>query len=173
INTEYDVLGYVYEYLISQFAAGAGKKSGEFFTPKEVSTVIARIVAYNLRDRETIEVFDPTAGSGSLLLSVGDTFEKEKHKKGRVKYYYQELIKGTYNMCRQNLAMRGVMPSNMMGRNGDTLGFDYPYFDDKHDDPRMTYEPVFVDAVVANPPYSQRYHPEKIKDSARFIDYGL
>lgn len=173
INTEYDVLGYVYEYLISQFAAGAGKKSGEFFTPKEVSTVIARIVAYNLRDRETIEVFDPTAGSGSLLLSVGDTFEKEKHKKGRVKYYYQELIKGTYNMCRQNLAMRGVMPSNMMGRNGDTLGFDYPYFDDKHDDPRMTYAPVFVDAVVANPPYSQRYSPEKIKDSARFSEYGL
>jgi type I restriction enzyme M protein len=171
VNTEYDVLGYVYEYLISQFSAGAGKKSGEFFTPAEVSTVIARIVAHNLKDRQTVEVFDPTAGSGSLLLAVGHAFERIKHTHGKVKYYYQELVKGTYNMCRQNLVMRGVMPSNMVGRHGDTLDLDYPYFSDE--DPDNTYNPVFVDAVVANPPYSQKYDPEIIKDSPRFAEYGL
>lgn len=173
VNTEYDVLGYVYEYLISQFSAGAGKKSGEFFTPAEVSTVIARIVAHNLKGKERVQVFDPTAGSGSLLLAVGDTFEKVSHQKGKVKYYYQELERETYNMCRQNLVMRGVNPSNMVGRNGDTLGFDYPYFDDTVDDPRKTYDPVFVDAVVANPPYSLKYSKEEIKNSPRFAEYGM
>lgn len=171
VNTEYDVLGYVYEYLISQFSAGAGKKGGEFFTPAEVSTAIARIVYHNLKDRETIMVFDPTVGSGSLLLAVGKTFEKSKQKKNKVKYFYQEKTDVTYDMCRQNLAMRGVMPANMVGRNGDTLGLDYPYFSDE--DPDGTYDPVFVDAVVANPPYSQKYDPEPIRDSARFAEYGL
>lgn len=170
-NTDYDIIGYVYEYLISQFSAGAGKKGGEFFTPAEVSTAIARIVYHNLKDRETITVFDPTVGSGSLLLAVGKTFEKSKQKKNKVKYFYQEKTDVTYDMCRQNLAMRGVMPANMVGRNGDTLGLDYPYFSDE--DPDGTYEPVFVDAVVSNPPYSQKYDPEPIRDSARFAEYGL
>lgn len=171
VNTEYDVLGYVYEYLISQFSAGAGKKGGEFFTPAEVSTAISRIVAHNLTDKEAISVLDPTVGSGSLLLAVGNTFEKSKHKKDKVKYYYQENIKTTFDMCRQNLVMRGIKPSNMIGRNGDTLGFDYPYFDDK--DRKATYEPVFVDAVVSNPPYSQKYDPIPISESVRFEGYGL
>lgn len=171
VNTEYDVLGYVYEYLISQFSAGAGKKGGEFFTPAEVSTAISRIVAHNLTDKEAISVLDPTVGSGSLLLAVGNTFEKSKHKKDKVKYYYQENIKTTFDMCRQNLVMRGIKPSNMVGRNGDTLGFDYPYFDDK--DRKATYEPVFVDAVVSNPPYSQKYDPVPISESVRFEGYGL
>lgn len=171
INTEYDVLGYVYEYLISQFSAGAGKKGGEFFTPAEVSTAISRIVDHNLKDKEAINVLDPTAGSGSLLLAVGNTFEKSKHKKDKVKYYYQEITKTTYDMCRQNLVMRGIKYSNMVGRNGDTLGFDYPYFDDE--DRKATYEPVFVDAVVSNPPYSQKYDPKPISESVRFEGYGL
>lgn len=171
VNTEYDVLGYVYEYLISQFSAGAGKKGGEFFTPAEVSTAISRIVAHNLTDKGAISVLDPTVGSGSLLLAVGNTFEKSKHKKDKVKYYYQENIKTTFDMCRQNLVMRGIKPSNMVGRNGDTLGFDYPYFDDK--DRKATYEPVFVDAVVSNPPYSQKYDLVPISESVRFEGYGL
>ena len=112
-------------------------------------------------------------GSGSLLLAVGDTFEKASHQKGKVKYYYQELVKETYNMCRQNLVMRGINPSNMVGRNGDTLGFDYPYFDDSVKDPQNTYYPVFVDAVVANPPYSQKYSKKDIENSPRFAEYGM
>lgn len=74
VNTEYDVLGYVYEYLISQFSAGAGKKSGEFFTPAEVSTVIARIVAHNLKDRKTVEVFDPTAGFRVIIVIEANSY---------------------------------------------------------------------------------------------------
>lgn len=105
------------------------------------------------------------------MLAVGNTFEKSKHKKDKVKYYYQENIKTTFDMCRQNLVMRGIKPSNMVGRNGDTLGFDYPYFDDK--DRKATYEPVFVDAVVSNPPYSQKYDPVPISESVRFEGYGL
>lgn len=171
INTEYDVLGYVYEYLISQFSAGAGKKGGEFFTPAEVSTAISRIIDHNLKEKDAISVLDPTAGSGSLLLAVGNTFEKSKHKKDKVKYYYQEITKTTFDMCRQNLVMRGIKPSNMVGRNGDTLGIDYPYFDEK--DPKATYEPVFVDAVVSNPPYSKKYDPNPISESVRFEGYGL
>lgn len=171
IKTEYDVLGYVYEYLISKFSAGAGKKGGEFFTPAEVSTAISRIIDHNLKEKDTISALDPTAGSGSLLLAVGNTFEKSKHKKDKVKYYYQEITKTTFDMCRQNLVMRGVKPSNMVGRNGDTLGLDYPYFDDR--DPTTTYEPVFVDAVVSNPPYSQKYDPKPISESVRFAEYGL
>lgn len=171
INTEYDVLGYVYEYLISQFSAGAGKKGGEFFTPAEVSTAISRIIDYNVKNKDAISVLDPTVGSGSLLLAVGDTFEKSKHKKDKVKYYYQEITKTTFDMCRQNLVMRGIKPSNMVGRNGDTLGVDYPYFDEK--DRKATYEPVFVDAVVSNPPYSQTYDPKPISESVRFEGYGL
>ncbi|WP_459540661.1 type I restriction-modification system subunit M [Negativicoccus succinicivorans] len=171
VNTEYDVLGYVYEYLISQFSAGAGKKGGEFFTPTEVSTAIARIINHHLKTREAISVLDPTAGSGSLLLAVGNTFEKAKHKKDKVKYYYQEITKTTFDMCRQNLVMRGIKPANMVGRNGDTLGLDYPYFDER--DRQATYEPVFVDAVVSNPPYSQNYDPSPIRESARFAEYGL
>lgn len=136
-----------------------------------MSTAISRIIAHNLRDKETISVLDPTAGSGSLLLAVGNSFEKSKHKKDKVKYYYQEITKTTFDMCRQNLVMRGVKPSNMVGRNGDTLGFDYPYFDEK--DRLKTYEPVFVDAVVSNPPYSQKYEPKIISESPRFAEYGL
>lgn len=119
-----------------------------------------------------LKILDHCAGSGSLLLAVGNTFEKSKHKKDKVKYYYQENIKTTFDMCRQNLVMRGIKPSNMVGRNGDTLGpDDYPYFDDK--DRQATYEPVFVDAVVSNPPYSQKYDPKPISESVRFQSYGL
>lgn len=171
INKEYDVLGYVYEYLISKFSAGAGKKGGEFFTPAEVSTAISRIIDHNLKGRDTISVLDPTVGSGSLLLAVGNTFEKSKHKKDKVKYYYQELVKTTFDICRQNLIMRGIKTANMSGRNGDTLSHDYPYFDEK--DRAGTYNPVFVDAVVSNPPYSQKYDPKPISDSPRFEGYGL
>ena len=76
VNTEYDVLGYVYEYLISQFSAGAGKKSGEFFTPSEVSTVIARILAHNLKGKENIQVFDPTVGSRVIIMTTANSNDR-------------------------------------------------------------------------------------------------
>lgn len=170
-HDEYDILGYIYEYLIGKFAAGAGKSSGEFYTPGSVATFIAQTLASHLHDRETIEVYDPTSGSGSLLLDIGQSFELHQDSEDNVKYYAQEYIHATERLTRMNLLMRGVEPANIVTRNGDSLESDFPYFDDS--DPEGTYDPVFVDAVVSNPPYSQSWKPEGKDHDPRFAGYGL
>lgn len=170
-NGNYDALGYIYEYLISQFAAGAGKKAGEFYTPHEVSLVMAEIIANHLKDNETIKIYDPTSGSGSLLLNIGQAVSKYIDDPNKIKYYAQEKIYSTYNLTRMNLVMHEVLPDNMIIRNGDTLEHDFPYFEDS--DPEGTYEPVFVDAVTSNPPYSQHWDPKDKEHDPRFKYYGL
>lgn len=170
-NDEYDVLGYIYEYLISHFAAGAGKKAGEFYTPNEVSQFMSSVIAEHLKNRDTIEVYDPTSGSGSLLINIGQAFELHQDSTDNVKYYAQDNIRSTEVLTRMNLLMRGVKPSNIVSRNGDSLERDFPYFDER--DPEGTYEPVFVDAVVSNPPYSQKWDPIDKEHDPRFDSYGL
>lgn len=173
-NLGYDVLGYIYEYLISNFAASAGKKAGEFYTPHEVSVLMAEIVAHHLRDREKIEIYDPTSGSGSLLITIGRAVAKHNESPDNIKYYAQELKKNTYNLTRMNLIMRGIKPNNIITRNGDTLehGSDWPLFED--DDKEASYEYRPMDAVVSNPPYSQEWDRPADKDSdPRYKDYGL
>lgn len=165
----YDVLGYIYEYLISNFAANAGKKAGEFYTPHEVSVLMSEIVAEHLKDRTEIEIYDPTSGSGSLLINIGQAVAHRTGNVGRIKYYAQELKENTYNLTRMNLVMRGVQPDNIITRNGDTLADDWPFFEDGHPE---TYEPLFVDACVSNPPYSQRWDAPNGPDP-RFDDYGI
>lgn len=165
----YDVLGYIYEYLISNFAANAGKKAGEFYTPHEVSLLMSEIVAYHLRDRQEIQIYDPTSGSGSLLINIGQAVARHTGIEGRIKYYAQELKENTYNLTRMNLVMRGIDPANIVTRNGDTLADDWPWFEEGHPE---TYEPLFVDAVVSNPPYSQRWDAPEGPDP-RFDDYGI
>ena len=165
----YDVLGYIYEYLISNFAANAGKKAGEFYTPHEVSVLMSEIVAEHLKDRTEIEIYDPTSGSGSLLINIGQAVAHRTGNVGRIKYYAQELKENTYNLTRMNLVMRGIQPDNIITRNGDTLAEDWPFFEDGHPE---TYEPLFVDACVSNPPYSQRWDAPNGPDS-RFDDYGI
>ena len=150
---DYDVLGFIYEYLISNFAANAGKKAGEFYTPHEVSLLMSEIVADHLKDRTEIKIFDPTSGSGSLLINIGKAVAKHMGNSDKIKYYAQELKENTYNLTRMNLVMRGILPDNIVTRNDDTLEEDWPYFDES--DPIGTYEPLYVDAVVSNPPYSQ------------------
>ena len=118
----YDVLGYIYEYLISNFAANAGKKAGEFYTPHEVSVLISRIVAQNLAGRGEVTVYDPTSGSGSLLITIGEAVARQQGYSGSIKYYAQELKENTYNLTRMNLVMRGIAPDNIACRCGDTLG---------------------------------------------------
>lgn len=174
---DYDVLGFIYEYLISQFAANAGKKAGEFYTPHEVSLLMSEIVALHLKDREKIEIYDPTSGSGSLLINIGKSVAKHLKSEDSIKYYAQELKQNTYNLTRMNLVMRGIIPDNIIARNGDTLKDDWPYFDEN--DKEGTYEPLFVDAVVSNPPYSQSWTPprkpksgEQGENDPRF-DYGI
>ncbi|MBR3314032.1 MAG: type I restriction-modification system subunit M [Atopobiaceae bacterium] len=165
----YDVLGYIYEYLISNFAANAGKKAGEFYTPHEVSVLMSEIVAFHLRDRHEIQIYDPTSGSGSLLINIGQAVAQHTGSAGRIKYYAQELKENTYNLTRMNLVMRGIDPANIVTRNGDTLADDWPWFEEGHPE---TYEPLFVDAVVSNPPYSQRWDAPDGPDP-RFDDYGI
>lgn len=170
-KSDYDVLGFIYEYLISQFAANAGKKAGEFYTPHEVSVLMSEIIAYHLKGRDEIKIYDPTSGSGSLLINIGHAIAKYMDDPNRIRYYAQELKANTYNLTRMNLVMRGILPDNIVTRNGDTLEEDWPYFDDS--DPTGTYEPLYVDAVVSNPPYSQRWDPTEKENDLRYSRYGL
>ena len=168
---DYDVLGFIYEYLISNFAANAGKKAGEFYTPHEVSLLKSEIIARHLKDRDHIEIYDPTSGSGSLLINIGHCASKYIGKENCVKYYAQELKQNTYNLTRMNLIMRGILAANIVTRNGDTLEDDWPYFEDE--DPDATYKRLYVDAVVSNPPYSRVWDPTGKETDPRFASYGL
>ena len=162
----YDVLGFIYEYLISNFAANAGKKAGEFYTPHEVSLLMSEIVANHLRDRQNIAIYDPTSGSGSLLINIGHSAAKYMDKE-KIQYYAQELKENTYNLTRMNLVMRGIKPSSIFTRNADTLEDDWPIDVEK-------YPPVLrVDAVVSNPPYSQHWTPDGKSGDPRYAGYGI
>lgn len=167
----YDVLGFIYEYLISMFAANAGKKAGEFYTPHEVSVLMSEIIAHHVKDRETIQIYDSTSGSGSLLLNIGQSIAKHMADKDNIRYYAQELKENTYNLTRMNLVMRGILPSNIVTRNADTLEDDWPFFDDQ--DPVNTYNPLYLDAVVSNPPYSQQWDPQHKDSDPRYARFGL
>ena len=123
---DYDVLGFIYEYLISMFAANAGKKAGEFYTPHEVSFLMSEIVANHLKGKKQIKIYDPTSGSGSLLINIGHSVSKYMSDENNIKYYAQELKENTYNLTRMNLIMRGIKPDNIVTRNGDTLEEDWP-----------------------------------------------
>ena len=167
-SQDYDVLGFIYEYLISNFAANAGKKAGEFYTPHEVSLLMSEIISDHLKDRDNIEIYDPTSGSGSLLINIGKSAAKYIKGKNKIKYFAQELKQNTYNLTRMNLVMRGILPQNIITRNGDTLAEDWPFFDENH-----AYTPLFVDAVVSNPPYSQNWDPTDMDVDPRFKEYGI
>ncbi|WP_302979084.1 type I restriction-modification system subunit M [Paraprevotella clara] len=168
---DYDVLGFVYEYLISNFAANAGKKAGEFYTPHEVSVMMSDIIADHLKENDEIRIYDPTSGSGSLLINIGKSVSRHINDKNNIKYYAQELKQNTYNLTRMNLIMRGINPSNIEVRNGDTLKEDWPYFDES--DPQGTYDPLYVDAVVSNPPYSQEWDSTDQETDPRYADFGV
>lgn len=168
---DYDVLGFIYEYLIGMFAANAGKKAGEFYTPFEVSFLMSEIVADHLKDRKKIQIYDSCSGSGSLLINIGKSLSKHIDEKNNIKYFAQELKKNTYNLSRMNLVMRGILPNNIETRNGDTLENDWPHFDEN--DPFGSYKTLYVDAVVSNPPYSQKWDPSNKDNDARFSRFGL
>lgn len=159
----YDVLGFIYEYLISMFAANAGKKAGEFYTPHEVSLLMSEIIADHLKDREEISIYDPTSGSGSLLINIGHSVAKHLKSTDSIKYYAQELKENTYNLTRMNLVMRGILPSNIFTRNADTLEDDWP----------LEGDPLYLDAVVSNPPYSQPWNPKDKEGDIRYKRFGV
>ena len=168
-SQDYDVLGYVYEFLISNFAANAGKKAGEFYTPHEVAMIMSEIVAEHHKEKESLEIYDPTSGSGSLLITIGKAVSKHIQGKNKVKYYAQELKENTYNLTRMNLVMRGIIPQNIVTRCADTLEEDWPIQEEGSE----IDKPLAVDAVVSNPPYSQHWDPKDKEMDARFANYGL
>lgn len=168
-SQDYDVLGYVYEFLISNFAANAGKKAGEFYTPHEVAMIMSEIVAEHHKDKESLEIYDPTSGSGSLLITIGKAVSKHIRGENNVKYYAQELMINTYNLTRMNLVMRGIIPQNIVTRCADTLEEDWPI----HEEGSEIGKPLAVDAVVSNPPYSHPWDPKDKDNDARFANYGL
>ena len=150
-DAEIDVLGDAYEYLISNFAASAGKKAGEFYTPQQVSRILAKLVTLNKSKLQN--VYDPTCGSGSLLLRVG--------KETKVTSYYgQEFNSTTYNLARMNMLLHGI---------------SFKHFDIKNDDTleRPRHIDMKFDAIVANPPYSADWSADsKFMDDERFSAYG-
>ncbi|QWU16940.1 type I restriction enzyme M protein [Paenibacillus sophorae] len=164
-----DILGAIYEYLIGQFAASAGKKGGEFYTPHEVSIILAKIVTDGVAESDkTFAVYDPTCGSGSLLLTVQGELPNGD-KPGAIKFFGQEKNTTTYNLARMNLMMHGVSFNNMTLSNADTLESDWP----DGPDAKGIDHPRSFDAVVANPPYSAHWDNSetKLKDP-RFSEYG-
>lgn len=165
-SNDYDVMGYIYEFFIFKFATAA-KDDGAFYTPHEVSQLISMIVAEECKGLTKVSVYDPTCGSAGLLLTIGDAFA-EHMDRDKIEYYGQEKITETYNLSRMNLVLKGVKPQQILVRNGDTLEDDWPYFDEN-----TAYQPVRVDAVVSNPPYSLNWEPENKVTDPRFKDYGL
>jgi type I restriction enzyme M protein len=151
-NTELDVLGDAYEYLIGQFASGAGKKAGEFYTPQEVSMILAKIVTTGKKKLKS--VYDPTCGSGSLLLRVA------KEVKEVANFYGQELNRTTYNLARMNMILHDVHYSKFDIKQEDTL--EHPQHGDKQ-----------FEAIVANPPFSAQWSASPLHMSNdRFSQYG-
>ncbi|KRM22460.1 type I restriction-modification system subunit M [Latilactobacillus graminis] len=162
MDEDSDVLGDLYEYLIGMFAANSGAKAGEFYTPHEVSDIMARILTSGREDMESYSLYDPAMGSGSLLLTTA-SYMKNAGTRGAIKYYGQELITATYNLARMNLIMNGVEYNDIKLHNADTLNSDWPDgVVDGVDTPRM------FDAVMANPPYSQNWDNTNREDDPRF-----
>jgi type I restriction enzyme M protein len=172
-STDIDILGDAYEYLIGQFAAGSGKKAGEFYTPQQVSTILSEIVTLDSQDpskgkKKKIEcVLDFACGSGSLLLNV----RKKMIASGGIigKLYGQEKNITTYNLCRMNMLLHGLKDTEFDIFHGDTLLNDWELLKEVNPAKKLEF-----DAIVANPPFSYRWEPtEAMAEDFRFKGYGL
>ena len=159
LNTDSDVLGNAYEYLIGQFASETGKKAGEFYTPQAVSKILTRIAIAGQEANRGLSVYDPCMGSGSLLLNA----KKYAAEPDYIRYYGQELMTSTYNLARMNMFLHGIVPENQKLRNADTLDGDWP-----------TDEETDFNMVLMNPPYSANWSAAAgFLQDERFSDYGV
>ena len=170
-STDADTLGDAYEYLIGQFAAGSGKKAGEFYTPQQISSILSGIVTLDSQEPKTGKkpkldsVLDFACGSGSLLLNV----RKRMGPHGIGKIFGQEKNITTYNLARMNMLLHGVKDSEFEIFHGDTLTNDWEMLRETN----PAKKPYF-DAVVANPPFSYRWDPnEAMGEDVRFKNYGV
>ena len=170
-SSEVDNLGDAYEYLIGQFAAGSGKKAGEFYTPQQISDILSAIVTLDSQEPATgqkdrlASVLDLACGSGSLLLNI----RKRMGPRGIGKIFGQESNITTYNLARMNMLLHGVKDTEFEIFHGDTLENDWDMLREMN----PAKKPSF-DAVVANPPFSLRWEPtDAMGDDVRFKNYGL
>ena len=173
VSGDSDTLGDAYEYLIGQFAAGSGKKAGEFYTPQRISDILSAIITLDSHEPNTGErkhlasVMDFACGSGSLLLNVRNRMKKNGNSIGKI--YGQEKNITTYNLARMNMLLHGVKDTEFDIYHGDTLTNDWDMLREKN----PAKKPYF-DAVVANPPFSYRWSPnEALGEDVRFKNYGL
>ena len=159
LNSDAEILGNAYEYLIGQFASETGKKAGEFYTPQAVSKILTKIAITGQEDKRGLSVYDPCMGSGSLLLNA----KKYAAMPDYIRYYGQELNTSTFNLARMNMFLHGVIAENQKLRNGDTLDGDWP-----------TGEETEFDMVLMNPPYSAKWSAAAgFLQDERFSDYGV
>ena len=172
-STDIDALGDAYEYLIGQFAAGSGKKAGEFYTPQQISSILSGIVTLDSQEPKTgpkqrlDRVLDFACGSGSLLLNVRNRIKKAGGTIGKI--FGQEKNITTYNLARMNMLLHGVKDSEFEIFHGDTLLNEW----DMMREPNPAKKPLF-DAIVANPPFSYRLEPtDALADDVRFKSHGL
>ena len=170
-SSERDLLGDAYEYLIGQFAAGSGKKAGEFYTPQRISDILSELVTLDSQDpasgkRDKLNrVYDFASGSGSLLLNV----RRHMRKGGIGKLYGQEKNITTYNLARMNMLLHGVRDTEFEIHHGDSLENDWDILRESNPAKKIEF-----DAVVANPPFSYRWTPtEETAKDFRFKNYGL
>ncbi|MEB2111494.1 type I restriction-modification system subunit M [Xanthomonas campestris pv. campestris] len=173
LSAKTDSLGDAYEYLIGQFAAGSGKKAGEFYTPQEISNILSAIVTLDSQEPKTGprgklgSVFDFACGSGSLLLNIRNRMAKSGGSIGKI--YGQEYNVTTYNLARMNMLLHGVKDTEFEIYHGDTLKNDWDWLRETN----PAKKPRF-DAVVANPPFSYRWEPgEAMAQDPRFKNYGV
>ena len=171
--TDIDALGNAYEYLIGQFAAGSGKKAGEFYTPQRISDILSEIVILDSQDpskgkkKKIDRVLDFACGSGSLLINVRKKMNTAGGTIGKI--FGQESNITTYNLARMNMLLHGVKDTEFEIHHGDTLDNDWEILNEMN--PAKKFE---FDAIVANPPFSYRWEPaEAMGDDFRFKNYGL
>jgi len=172
-STNSDILGDAYEYLIGQFAAGSGKKAGEFYTPQQISSILSAIVTLDSQEPATgkkkklDKVLDFACGSGSLVLNVRNLIRKEGGSIGKI--YGQESNITTYNLARMNMLLHGVKDSEFEIHHGDTLLNDWAILKEMNPAKKLLF-----DAVVANAPFSLRWEPnDTLNEDFRFKSYGL
>lgn len=167
LSNEDDTISDIYEYLVAQFATVLASDMGQYYTPKEISQVMAQILTAGREDSETFSIYDPTVGSGSLLLTTASYMKNSNHR-GMVKYFGQEKDATPYRLSRMNLMMHGIEYNDISINHADTLESDWPDgVVDGKDSPRM------FDAVMANPPYSAHWNNKDREDDPRWREYGI
>lgn len=167
LSGDNDTVSDIYEYLVRQFATVLASDMGQYYTPKEISDVMARILTHEHEEKDSFSIYDPAVGSASLLLTTA-SYMKHFNQRGMIKYFGQERDATPYRLARMNLMMHGIEYNDININHADTLESDWPDgVVDGKDSPRM------FNVVVANPPYSAHWDNKEREDDPRWREYGI